>query len=223
MQNTKKQNNTIIFFAVLFIHTLFFVSCEGTQTAVLPDKKTTIKNATEVCAIKLSWVQTVEEENTNAPNSALQSIQKTKQLMEGVIIGDFVALVEENVAETSSFVYPSIRGFGSLDTEEIPITLLEQIKKFISSIETADFSTVHVAHKKEYLGALAKYRLENCRPIKKSYIGKPLESTTTSFAIPVFLQTAKNNYKLILYYIQSDDKKYVLDTFNVYTIIGIEK
>jgi hypothetical protein len=202
----------LIFAQNLFLVALIFVSCEGTQNAaVLPDETNTIKYATIVRASECDWIDNTEV-STNA-NAATISIQKTDDILNSIIDGNFSDLVEDSDFSTATPIYPSIEGFGSLDTTELSDELLKKIKTFISFVNSGNFKALQVSPQKDYLRALAKYRLKECAPVEESFIGKPL-TTNDETSVPVLLKTISNQYILVLFY-KKDGEDWNFNKFEV--------
>jgi len=200
------------FFQILFLCTLFLTSCERTPlSSILPDKTSTIKYASILRSSECNWMDATElDSNTNV---AIASMQKTDDIVNNIVNGDFSDLVKKTDFANEAPIYPSIEGFGSLDISELSDDFLQKINKFIDFINSNNFSKLQVSAQKEYLRALAKYRLDECRPVEESVIGKPTIGSDI-ISVPLLLQTVSKQYIVVLFY-KKDVEEWKFNKFNV--------
>lgn len=216
-----KINNIVFLCYYFFLCNFILVSCDGTQNEFrILEETDTAKYATISRDVACSWI---DETDTVYLNVACESNETSEKIIDSAQNDVFTKYLKKEETEVPK-IYPSILGFGSLDSSTIPDQLYRQVESFIRCINSGDFSKVKVSNQKEYLRALAEYRMQNCKPVTKSYVGKmesisiDIDTSTSNILqkVPVLIETPSQKFIVVLFYKQFDIKDWAFDYFEVY-------
>ncbi|OJF77618.1 MAG: hypothetical protein BKP49_01175 [Treponema sp. CETP13] len=216
-----KKHNLIFLCLCFFLCQVILFSCDGTQKAfTLPAEKETVKYAALSRNQSCIWIDDIDTESINVAREANETSEKIMDSAKNIGFSNYLNSEDSNAPK----IYPSILGFGSLDSSNIPEELYDQVKIFILCINSGDFSKVEVSNQKDYLRAFAKYKLVKCKPVSKSYIGKSetvtinIDANTTKDLqkVPILIETTSQKYIVVTYYELTDNNEWKFNRFEVY-------
>lgn len=140
-----------------------------------------------------------KEEEADSQNNDLKSSKKTENL--------YVF-----THESYELLFPSIIGFGSLDTRAIDDSVRKTLNAFLQSIKNGKIATQYFAEGRLYIGAVLEYQLLSY-PSPTSWIfGKPSiqEDETNSFIeVPVRMYAENSYYDLFIYFSSTNAQNYI--------------
>ncbi len=92
--------------------------------------------------------------------------------------------------EKDTDTFPILVGFGSLDTQTIPNTLLNELNYFLESVKSKSIKSTSFSDNHQYLKTLTEYNLQSYPELKSYIIGKPTILSNT-YEIPIQLKFEK--------------------------------
>lgn len=143
-----------VLFLIIFSFCLFSCST-GSNEKTQSEDFTTLKAEADSISSKTTWTEEIEKGRLTDKIKTEGLSSKVKSSVLSVS-----ALKEDN----PKFVFPSLPGFGSLDTELIPLNLKSELLKFCESFSKNDDLTSFSRKESLYNLALFYYDLSACLP-----------------------------------------------------------
>ena len=154
---------------------IFLFSCSNNSIQVNDENiEKTLRSLSVKYENSVNWVDGTEIEQNDVSNQEL--ITNTNETLDYAF----------HTIKNTQNIYPSIKNFTILDTENIPASLYTKITEFLDSLKAKSINTQYFSSKHEYLKTLTEYNLQDYPQIQNYYIGKTTKINNT-YEIPVRL------------------------------------
>lgn len=212
-------------FLLLYIFACFFLfaSCsDNTEESTQPADFETLKSEAEFINSKITWTEETES------GRLLEKI-KNPEGIDGKVKAS-VLTVAAIKNEEPLFIFPSLAGFGSLDTSLIPLNLKSEVEKFCDSFSKNDDLSPLFREESLYNLALFYYDLSSRLPNYEKFfnesenknffdsykLGEPFIDGV-NYNIPIRF-VFKNKILILETYWSLENSKWLLDQIQISTI-----
>lgn len=141
----------------------------------------------------------LQQQQEQAKQTGLKSANKTENLY-------------MYVSDSSDSIYPSITGFGSLDTRAVDDSVTKILNSFFSSLQKGTIAKELFSPKRSYLSAVLEYLFLSYPAPERWVYGKPhLQETDTmnSIEIPVRIWSKQSYYDMWIYISSTGTAEYI--------------
>ncbi len=167
---------------------------------------------------EVKWTNDIDGENA-IDVSGLASFESAEELNRRLFSqdGSNTVLFFYNY-QTDTKIYPSIQGFGSLDTSVLPDDVILLANNFLSSLQEKNIETEYFLPALAFQKVLVEYELYSLPQITSWLLGesKPVQNVQTqmlSFEIPIRLIFEQGYSHCVLYCVEYEDS-FKIQQFN---------
>ncbi len=200
---------------LLFFIIILIFSCSNSNNVeeYSLDEGTTLRKIAEDINETIQWENDLSEDDTSKPGE--------KNDLSYTVISEndnaLFFLLQENVTP----VYPSLDGFGSLNTDSIPSILLVRITDFLDDLRTADIDKSFFNNEKQYLKTIIEYNFQNFTDYTHYIIGEAFafDNPANAYEIPIRLYFDNGYVDCFLFCILNKGV-YEIEQFDIGTLIN---
>ncbi len=199
----------MVLFAILT--TFIFFSCSNnTDNQNAGSQNNTLRFAVEQEKVSIEWVIETEDEESSSEDTLWQS--NTNVVIEG---SDYTPLFLGNFIEDDA-VYPSLEGFGSLNTELIPNELYIVLNEFLSALKNREVSLSFFEEEKSYLKTIIDYDFQDYPKLIEYIVGEVFifDNPSNAYEVPVRLFFDNGFADCFIYFVYNENM-YTIEQFDI--------